>query len=140
MVHSFYIYRLDLSHMVMLKDNHIWSCNNDIAVAVSTARSACGFSSKIEVECRCLSEARIAAESGADVVMLDNYKPEAAVEEASVLKKEYPHLTVEVSGGITQDSLKQYLGEGVDIISCGSLTQGYQCLDYSLKICKERSK
>jgi nicotinate-nucleotide pyrophosphorylase (carboxylating) len=41
-------HRLDLSQMVMLKDNHIWSCGN-ITKAVHTARQAAGFSSKIEV-------------------------------------------------------------------------------------------
>ena len=41
-------HRLNLSQMVMLKDNHIWSCGS-ISDAVSKARRACGFSSKIEV-------------------------------------------------------------------------------------------
>lgn len=41
-------HRLDLSQMVMLKDNHIWSCGS-ITNAVKKARLAAGFSSKIEV-------------------------------------------------------------------------------------------
>lgn len=41
-------HRLDLSQMVMLKDNHIWSSGN-ITNAVVTARQAAGFSMKIEV-------------------------------------------------------------------------------------------
>ena len=41
-------HRLDLSQMVMLKDNHIWSAGS-IASAVAKARSAAGFSMKIEV-------------------------------------------------------------------------------------------
>lgn len=41
-------HRLDLSQMVMLKDNHIWSAGN-ITQAVAKARSAAGFSMKIEV-------------------------------------------------------------------------------------------
>ena len=40
------------------------------------ARQACGFSLKIEVECRSVSEACEAAEAGADVVMLDNFQPQ----------------------------------------------------------------
>ena len=35
-----------------------------------------GFSTKIEVECRSLEEAREAATAGSDVVMLDNFTPE----------------------------------------------------------------
>lgn len=36
----------------------------------------CGFSSKIEVECRSTEEAREAAGAGADIVMLDNFQPQ----------------------------------------------------------------
>lgn len=42
-------HRLDLSQMVMLKDNHIWSAGS-ITKAVQKARSAAGFSCKIEVQ------------------------------------------------------------------------------------------
>lgn len=40
------------------------------------ARCVCGFSSKIEVECRSADEAREAARAGADIVMLDNFDPQ----------------------------------------------------------------
>ena len=39
------------------------------------ARSACGFSQKIEVECRSYEDALSAAEAGAEIVMLDNFDP-----------------------------------------------------------------
>jgi len=41
-------HRQDLSQMVMLKDNHVWSTGS-ITNAVKKARSAAGFSMKIEV-------------------------------------------------------------------------------------------
>jgi len=44
-------HRLDLSNMVMLKDNHIWSAGS-ITNAVQLAKKAAGFSSKIEVHHR----------------------------------------------------------------------------------------
>merc|ERR1712070_181277 len=68
-------HRLDLSQMVMLKDNHIWA-SGSITQAVKDARVAAGFSQKIEVECQSLQEAIEAAQAGADIVMLDNFKPE----------------------------------------------------------------
>ena len=43
-------HRHDLSSMIMLKDNHIWS-RGSITNAVKEARSVGGFSLKIEVEC-----------------------------------------------------------------------------------------
>lgn len=60
-------HRLDLSQMVMLKDNHIWSRGGSISAAVQAAKVAAGFSQKIEVECQSLEEAQEAAKAGADV-------------------------------------------------------------------------
>lgn len=43
---------------------------------MKAARSVCGFSSKIEVECQSAQEGREAAGAGADIVMLDNFQPQ----------------------------------------------------------------
>ena len=126
-------HRLDLSQMVMLKDNHIWAAGS-ITKAVKLARQAAGFSEKIEVECQSKEEALEAARAGADIVMLDNFEPTKLKEDAKSLKEEFPHLLIEASGGITVETMADYLSEHVDILSQGKLTQGYSCLDYSLKI------
>ena len=126
-------HRLDLSQMVMLKDNHIWSAGS-ITQAVTLARRAAGFSQKIEVECQTKEQAREAARAGADICMLDNFAPEQLKADARDLKAEFPHLLIEASGGITVDTMAEYLSEHVDILSQGKLTQGYSCLDFSLKI------
>lgn len=126
-------HRLDLSQMVMLKDNHILSCGS-ITNAVNLARKAAGFSQKIEVECQSLDEAIEAAEAGADIVMLDNFEPKQLKKDAETFKKKYPNTLVEASGGITSETMSHYICEFVDIISQGKLTQGYPCVDYSLKL------
>jgi nicotinate-nucleotide pyrophosphorylase (carboxylating) len=64
-------HRYDLSSMVMLKDNHIWS-KGSITAAIQAARSVCGFSLRIDVEVRDEKEALEAIDAGADVIMLDN--------------------------------------------------------------------
>eukprot|EP00548_Thalassiothrix_antarctica_P003299 CAMPEP_0194133038 /NCGR_PEP_ID=MMETSP0152-20130528/3354_1 /TAXON_ID=1049557 /ORGANISM="Thalassiothrix antarctica, Strain L6-D1" /LENGTH=283 /DNA_ID=CAMNT_0038828267 /DNA_START=21 /DNA_END=869 /DNA_ORIENTATION=+ len=116
-------HRLDLSQMVMLKDNHIWSAGS-ITSAVQLARQATGFSQKIEVECQSLEEAVEASIAGADIVMLDNFEPKQLKKDAKILKERFPHVLIEASGGITTATLPQYLSENVDIISQGMLTQG----------------
>jgi nicotinate-nucleotide pyrophosphorylase (carboxylating) len=126
-------HRLDLSQMVMLKDNHIWSCGS-IEKAVKLARRAAGFSQKIEVECQSLEEAFEAAAAGADIVMLDNFSPEKLRKDAETFKASFPNVLVEASGGITTETMPDFLCPNVDIISQGKLTQGYPCVDYSLKI------
>lgn len=119
--------------MVMLKDNHIWACGS-IENAVKAARKAAGFSQKIEVECQSLEEALEAAGAGADIVMLDNFEPAQLKKDAAFFKEKYPHVLVEASGGITTETMPDYLSPNVDIVSQGKLTQGYSCVDFSLKI------
>lgn len=119
--------------MIMLKDNHIWACGS-ITNAVNLARKAAGFSQKIEVECQSLEEAFEAAGAGADIVMLDNFEPHQLRTDAAAFKKRYPQVLVEASGGITVETMPDYLCHHVDIVSQGKLTQGYPCVDFSLKI------
>ncbi|XP_074518695.1 nicotinate-nucleotide pyrophosphorylase [carboxylating]-like [Halichoeres trimaculatus] len=129
------MHRQDLSGMVMLKDNHIWA-SGSITQAVEAARSVCGFSSKIEVECRSAEEGREAAGAGADIIMLDNFKPQELHVAAQALKEEFPSLQIEASGGVTPENLASYFSPFVDIISLGCITQGCPVVDFSLKVKK----
>ncbi|PKI82511.1 hypothetical protein MVES_003629 [Malassezia vespertilionis] len=108
-------HRYDLSSMVMLKDNHVWSTGS-IRSAVEGARSAAGFSVRIDVEVQSYEEAVEAICAGADVVMLDNMTGSALVQCAKRLKDELAgpksdhrgyRFLLESSGGITLENLKQ---------------------------------
>ncbi|KAL8771720.1 MAG: hypothetical protein Q9209_002911 [Squamulea sp. 1 TL-2023] len=144
-------HRQDLSSMTMLKDNHIWACAGNIARAVHTAKSAGGFSVKVEVECQSEGEAVEAVRAGADVVMLDNFAPGQELESAvrrlrarfsdkveyameGVGFEESREFLVEVSGGLTEENVKGYVVEGVDVISTSSIHQGVKHVDFSLKV------
>lgn len=129
------MHRQDLSGMVMLKDNHVWA-SGSITQAVKDARSVCGFSSKIEVECCSAEEGREAARAGADIVMLDNFKSQELHVAARALKEEFSTLLIEASGGVTPENLAMYLSPHVDVISLGCITQGCPFVDFSLKVQK----
>lgn len=129
-------HRYDLSSMIMLKDNHIWTAGS-ITQAVKDAKTVGGFSTKIEVECRSVEEANEAASAGCDVVMLDNFKPHALQDAASIIKSKHEKLLIEASGGITEETLAEYLIPEVDVVSLSRLTQGYDTVDFSLKIQKD---
>ncbi|RYH20737.1 carboxylating nicotinate-nucleotide diphosphorylase [archaeon] len=90
-------HRLDLSQMVMLKDNHVWSTGS-ITNAVKKARSAGGFFIKIEVECNSIEEAMEAGAAGADIIMLDNFSSMTIHGAAEEIKKHYPYVLIEASG------------------------------------------
>ncbi|PVU90873.1 hypothetical protein BB561_004675 [Smittium simulii] len=120
-------HRMDLSSMVMLKDNHVWSTGS-ISGAVAAARKVAGFSVKIEVECQSIEDANEAIAAGADIVMLDNFTPQAFKTDAKHLKQKWKAqgrtVLVEASGGITEDTIQEYFCDSLDIVSLGSVTQG----------------
>jgi nicotinate-nucleotide pyrophosphorylase (carboxylating) len=132
-------HRYDLSTMTMLKDNHIWACQNSITRAVRAAKAVGGFSIKVEVECQSKEEAEEAIRAGADVVMLDNFTGDG-VKSASrnlkerLQKQEGREFLIEVSGGLTEENVEAFVCEDVDIISTSSIHQGVKHIDFSLKI------
>ena len=61
----------------------------------------------------------------------------ALSQSAATLKSEFPKLIIESSGGITEENITHYCDKNVDVISLSKLTQGYDVVDFSLKIRKE---
>lgn len=121
-------HRLDCSHMVMVKDNHIAEMGLD--AAVSHFRERTSFTTKIEVEVERPVDGQRAAAAGADIVLFDNLAP-AAVEEGYAM---LPNDTLgEASGGITIETVPEYAATGIDVISLGSLTHSAAALDYSFQ-------
>jgi hypothetical protein len=53
------------------------------------------------------------------------------------VKGQFPHLIVEASGGVALDTIKEYFGPHIDVISLSLTTQGYSTVDFSFKIQKE---
>jgi len=47
----------------------------------------CGFSLKIEVECRSSDDACDAAQAGADVIMLDNFTPQVTTDNVLLIAR-----------------------------------------------------
>ncbi len=124
-------HRLDLSHMVMVKDNHVAEMGLEGAISHFSERAS--FATKLDVEVETVEDAPRAAECGADIVLLDNMTPaetERAVER--VAETDGESLT-EASGGITVETVPDYAATGVDIISMGSLTHSAPTLDLSFR-------
>ena len=71
--------------------------------------------------------------------MLDNYTGDQLKAVSARIKQKWPHIIIEASGGITLESMPSFMGPSVDIISSGALTNGYDTLDFSLKVPKPES-
>lgn len=107
-------HRMDLSSMIMLKDNHVWS-RGSITEAVKAAKSVGGFSLKVEVEVQSEEEADEAIAAGADVVMLDNFTGAGVKVAARSLKEKWrgkKEFLLEVSGGLKVDNAEEYVCNG----------------------------
>jgi len=124
-------HRLDLSHMVMVKDNHV--AEMGLTGAIKHFRERASFTTKIEVEVESPEDAPRAAEAGADIVLLDNLSPDETERAVERLRAAEADVLAEASGGITVADVPDYAATGVDVISMGSLTHSAQTLDLSFR-------
>ena len=125
-----YPHRFNLSGGLLLKENHIAAAGG-MAKAVQNARNVIPHLLKIETEVRNLQELQEAIQAMAEVILLDNFTPEM-VKEAIRLKPTDGRTMFEVSGGINLRNLENYVIDGVDVISIGSITHSVQSSDFSL--------
>ena len=81
-------------------------------------------------------------QNGADIVMLDNMTPSEVKEVIDKLNELNirQNSLIEVSGGITDETILDYANLGVDIISIGALTHSSRSLNFSLKIEESQSQ
>lgn len=68
--------------------------------------------------------------------MFDNMNPDEALKTLNILKNEglRDNVLVELSGGITEETILNYASLDVDIISLGALTHSTRSLNFSLDI------
>jgi nicotinate-nucleotide pyrophosphorylase (carboxylating) len=124
-------HRMGLYDGILIKDNHVAACGG-IEKAVRLARENGPEKLDIEVEVGDLRELEKAIESGADIVMLDNFTPQ---EVAEAIKLNAGRVRLEVSGRINLDNMKNYLAAGVfDYISVGELTHSAQAADIAMEV------
>ena len=128
-------HRLRLDDMVLIKDNHL-QIEKSISKLIPFIKKRVGSSIQIECEVRNLSEALEAINSGANIIMLDNFSPLNVKKTISKISRLglREKVKIEVSGGITLENISKYAISRPDIISVGQLTHSSPALDFSLKI------
>ena len=126
-------HRIGLFDGVMIKDNHIAALGGDDAIgdAVARARRQIPHTVKIEIEVANLDQLRLALESGAEIIMLDNMTVETMREAVAITAG---RAILEASGGITLATVRAVAETGVDLISVGALTHSALALDISLDL------
>lgn len=128
-------HRYALDDMVIIKNNHV-AVVGGVAQAVRAARERVSFTKKISCEVRNLQEAIQAVETGADIVLLDNFTPKEIENVQSVLTQRglRTRILLEASGGIDESNARAFAKSGVDVISSGALTHSYTSSDFSMSL------
>jgi nicotinate-nucleotide pyrophosphorylase (carboxylating) len=121
-------HRLGLSDAFLIKENHIIA-SGSIKNAVEKAFWL-HADVPVEVEVESLDELQQALDAGADIVMLDNFSVEM-MRDAVALAQGRTQL--EVSGNVTDQTLREFAETGVDYISVGALTKHLTALDLSMR-------
>jgi len=127
-------HRMSLGDMVLIKDNHIAILRRQglsIAEIVRQARNKTPQNIKIEIETSNPLDASEAAQSGADIVMLDNMSLDEMRKAAALIDHK---AILEASGGVNLDNIRAIAETGVDWISVGALTHSASALDISMKL------
>ena len=126
-------HRFGLYDMMMIKDNHIdfaGSIESAIEKAINYQKDK-EINIPIEVEARNLEEVNeILRVGNIQRIMLDNFSYD---DTRIAVEKIGGRFETEASGGITEDTIREYALCGVDFISIGALTHSVNSLDLSLK-------
>ena len=122
-------HRSGLSEWIMFKDNHL----ADITIADAVAAARERWPGRIvHVECDRIEQVDEALDAGADALLLDNMAPDDV--RVCVARAAGHDCLLEVSGGITLETVAEYAATGVHFISVGRLTNSAPALDIALDI------
>jgi nicotinate-nucleotide pyrophosphorylase (carboxylating) len=125
-------HRMGLWDMALIKDNHIAAAGG-IAAAVAAVRAA-DPDLAVEVEVTGPAELGEALASGVDRIMLDNMTVEEMRKAVAVARAHTGAPEIEISGGVTPESLAALAGLGADFVSVGAITHSAPALDISLEL------
>ena len=120
-------HRVGLYDGILIKENHIAAAGS-IGAAIQRVREENpGMPVEIEVE----NEAEVIAalDAAADRLLLDNF---SLAELRQAVERVAGRASLEASGGVTLDNIRDIAVTGVDFISVGALTKDVKATDYSM--------
>jgi nicotinate-nucleotide pyrophosphorylase (carboxylating) len=124
-------HRMGLYDAAMVKDNHYLGHGLE-AGARALRRARPGV--PLIVECDTPAQATRALALRPDVILLDNMKPAVLRAEIRRLRRLAPRVRLEISGGVSLDTVRALARLGPDRISIGRLTHSAPALDLGLDL------
>lgn len=122
-------HRIGLYDAVLIKENHIAAAGSVTAALQAAARVAMQ-ANFVEIEVETLAQMEEALNAGAKMVLLDNMNLPTLREAVRI---NAGRAILEISGGVTLDSVRALAETGVDRISIGALTKDVKATDFSMR-------
>jgi len=138
-------HRMGLYDQVLIKDNHIRHSSFVIRHSetdkkptlkdlVETARKKNLKGTVVEIEVATPAEFEDALKGKPDIIMLDNMSVMDVLACVEIRRMSKIKALLEVSGGISLETIEEYARTGIDMISVGALTHSVKSIDMSLEI------
>lgn len=122
-------HRVGLYDAVLIKENHIAAAGG-IRQVLARAAEVAAQADFVQIEVENLDELNEALDAGAKMVLLDNMSLPDLKESVRI---NAGRAVLEISGGVTLDSLRTLAETGVDRISIGTLTKDVRAVDFSMR-------
>ena len=121
-------HRMGLYDAVLIKENHIAAAGS-ISAALSEAKRLYP-DLLLEVEAETLEQIEQSYRAGAQRVLLDNFSLELL---NTAVDRYKGRISLEASGGITLQTVREIAETGVDFISTGEISKSVQSVDFSMR-------
>jgi nicotinate-nucleotide pyrophosphorylase (carboxylating) len=123
-------HRKDLAELLLVKENHIAAAGG-LERVIDLLGTRIG---ETEIEVTSIGELRVLRGRHPWRIMLDNFTLEGVREAMEELEGWDRMPEIEVSGGVTIETVRSYAALGIDYISIGSITASAPALDMSLMV------
>jgi nicotinate-nucleotide pyrophosphorylase (carboxylating) len=123
-------HRIGLYDAVLIKENHIAAAGG-VSQVLAAAAQVAAQAAFVEIEVETLAQLEEALAAGAKMVLLDNMdlptlRDAVRINDARAI--------LEISGGVTLESVRALAETGVDRISIGALTKDVKATDFSMRL------
>ncbi|NPC57110.1 carboxylating nicotinate-nucleotide diphosphorylase [Caenimonas soli] len=123
-------HRIGLYDAVLIKENHIAAAGG-VTQVLKAATTVAAQASFVEIEVETLAQLEEALAAGAKMILLDNMDLPTLREAVRINDG---RAILEISGGVTLDSVRALAETGVDRISIGALTKDVKATDFSMRL------
>ena len=123
-------HRMGLYDAILIKENHIAAAGG-IAQVLAQVKVSSPLANFVQIEVETLPQLDEALACGASMLLLDNMDLPTLHE---AVRRNAQRAVLEISGGVSLQTVRELAQTGVDRISIGALTKDVRAVDYSMRL------